>query len=202
MLHTSTGSRNCDSEGGALSSVQQAWSPAASMPDIGVMREPRWYAIYTRSRCEKRAAQQLQERGVTTFLPLVSERHRWSDRYRAIECALFPSYAFVRIVSGPEARLTVVSTPGVLGLVGIGGAALSIPDKEIEDIQTLIVHRALCEPYPFLRIGQRVRIRGGCFEGVEGILLSKNSVRSLVVSVELIQRSVAVRIDGYDVEPV
>jgi len=172
--------------------------PAAASP----VPERRWHAIYTRSRCEKKAAGLLHEKGVATFLPLVSERHCWSDRYKTIECVLFPCYVFVRIESCPGTRLRVVSTPGVLGFVGLGGVGLQIPDKEIEDIQTLVTHHVTCEPYPFLRAGQRVRIRGGCFEGVEGILVGKNSERNLVVSVELIQRSVAVRISGYDVEPV
>jgi transcription antitermination factor NusG len=88
----------------------------------------------------------------------------------------------------------------VLAFVGIHGAGIPVPDKEIEDIKTLLTHDAACTPYPFLKLGTRVRIRGGCFDGVEGILVGKNRDRSLVVSIELIQRSVAVRIDGYDVE--
>jgi transcription antitermination factor NusG len=101
-----------------------------------------------------------------------------------------------------EKRLTTLQTPGVLGFVGIRGVALPIPAKEIEDIQTLLAQNVTCALYPFVRVGQHVRIRGGCLDGVEGLLVAKNSDRSLVVSIELIQRSVAVRIDGYDVEPV
>ena len=89
-----------------------------------------------------------------------------------------------------------------MGFVGICGVGLPIPDKEIEDIQTLLAQNVTCALYPFIRMGQRVRIRGGCLDGVEGILVAKNSDRNLVVSIELIQQSVAVRIDGYDVEPV
>jgi transcription antitermination factor NusG len=89
-----------------------------------------------------------------------------------------------------------------VGFVGICGVGLPIPDKEIEDIQTLLAQNVTCALYPFIRMGQRVRIRGGCLDGVEGILVAKNSDRNLVVSIELIQQSVAVRIDGYDVEPV
>jgi transcription antitermination factor NusG len=87
-----------------------------------------------------------------------------------------------------------------MGFVGIRGVSLPIPDKEIEDIRTLLTQNGTCALYPFLRVGQRVRIRGGCLDGVDGILVAKNSDRSLVVSIDLIQRSVAVRIDGYDVE--
>jgi hypothetical protein len=101
-----------------------------------------------------------------------------------------------------EERLAVLQTPGLVGFVGIRGLGLPIPDKEIEDIQTLLAQSITCALYPFIRMGQRIRIRGGCLDGVEGILVAKNSDRSLVVSIELIQRSVAVRIDGYDVETI
>jgi transcription antitermination factor NusG len=144
----------------------------------------------------------LQDKGVTTFLPQVTQVHRWSDRRMLVQLPLFPCYAFVHVARSVEIRHAVLQTSGLIGFVGIRGVGIPIPDKEIEDIQTLLAHNVTCAFYPFLRVGQRVRIRGGCLEGVEGILLAKNSDRSLVVSVELIQRSVAVRIDGYDVEPV
>lgn len=86
--------------------------------------------------------------------------------------------------------------------MAINGLAVPIPDKQIEDIQALLATEAACTPYPFLKVGRRVRIRGGSLAGVEGILVAKNADRSLVVSIELIQRSVAVRIDGYDIETV
>ena len=108
----------------------------------------------------------------------------------------------MRIEACPEKRLTTLQTPGVLGFVGIRGVALPIPDKEIEDIRTLLAQNVTCALYPFAREGQRVRIRVGCLDGIEGLLVAKNSDRSLVVSIELIHRSVAVRMNGYDVEPV
>ena len=145
---------------------------------------------------------QLEEKGLTTFLPLVTEVHRWSDRRKVVELPLFSCYAFVHMAASAEARLDVLQTRGVIGFVGIHGVGIPIPDKEIEDIKTLLARDAPCTPYPFLKLGKRVRIRGGCFDGVEGILVGKNRDRSLVVSIELIQRSVAVRIDGYDVEEV
>jgi transcription antitermination factor NusG len=185
-----------------VSSAQQLWQSAPAGPPLAAVNEPRWYAIHTRARHEKKVTIELQDEGITTFLPLIAQRHRWSDRDKTIQVALFSCYTFVRLEACPQKRVTVLQTPGVLGFVGIRGAGLPIPDKEIEDIQTLLAHNVTCALYPFLKVGQRVRIRGGCLEGVEGILVAKNSDRSLVVSVELIQRSVAVRIDGYDVEPV
>jgi len=186
-----------------MSSLQQLWEPALAVPaPLAAVEELRWYAIHTRARHEKKVTTQLQDKGVATFLPLVAQRHRWSDRNKTIQLALFPCYTFVRLEACGEKRLTTLQTPGVFGFVGIRGVGLPIPDKEIENIQILLANNVSCALYPFLRMGQRVRIRGGCLEGVEGILVAKNSDRSLVVSIELIQRSVALRIDGYDVEPI
>jgi transcriptional antiterminator NusG len=183
-----------------MSSAQQLWQRAVAGP-VAAVNELRWYAIQTRARHEKQVTTHFQDKGISTFLPLIAQTHRWSDRDRTIQVALFSCYTFVRLDAYSEKRLTVLQTPGVLGFVGIRGVGLPIPDKEIEDIQTLLAHNVTCALHPFLNVGQRVRIRGGCLEGVEGILVAKNSDRSLVVSIELIQRSVAVRIDGYDVEP-
>jgi transcriptional antiterminator NusG len=182
-----------------VSSAQTLWQSAVLLPTVTTAEEPRWYAIHTRSRHEKKVTEQLRDKGITTFLPLIRQTHRWGDRNKTIQCALFPCYTFVR-QAWPNNRLSVLQTPGVVGFVGIRSVALPIPDKEIEDIQTLLAQNVTCALYPFLRVGERVRIRGRCLDGVEGILVSKNSDRSLVVSIELIQRSVAVRIDGYDVE--
>jgi transcription antitermination factor NusG len=173
------------------------------VPALGaVVEEPRWYAIHTRARHEKAVTSQIERKGVTTFLPLIKETHRWSDRKKTIQCVLFDGYTFVFLGSYSREYFHIVKTPGVIGFVGIRGVGLPIPDKEIEDIRTLLANDIPCAPYPFLNTGRRVRIRGGCMDGLEGILVAKNSDQSLVVSVEMIQRSLAVRVDGYDVEPV
>ena len=184
-----------------MSSEQKLCEVPLAMPFTAVSREePRWYAIQTRARHEKIVTKQLQYKGFGTFLPLISQTNRWSDRQKTIQLPLFPCYTFVHVGACPEIHLAELHTSGVIGFVGIRGVGLPIPDKEIEDIETLLTHNITCALYPFLRVGQRVRICGGSLEGVEGILVAKNSDRSLVVSMEVIQRSVAVRIDGYDVE--
>jgi transcription antitermination factor NusG len=186
-----------------MSSVQQLWPPTLAAPALrAVAEEPRWYALHTRPRHEKSVTEQLQRLGITTFLPLIPETHRWSDRQKTIQCVLFDCYTFVGLESYAQKHLPILQTPGVVGFVGIRGLGLPIPDKEIEDIRTLLAHHIPCTPYPFLRLGRRVRIRGGCMDGLEGILVAQNSDQSLVVSVEMIQRSLAVRIEGYDVEPI
>ncbi len=182
------------------SSMQRA---VTYMSNVAMAREfAQWYAIQTKPRHEKRAAAELEQKGITTFLPLISQLHRWSDRRKKIEVPLFSCYAFVNIEPSPETRVAVLRTNGVLSFVGSHNQGTSIPETQIENIRILLSNEVPFSCYPFLSVGQRVRIRGGCLDGVEGILIRQNGARRLVVSVEMIQRSVAVSIEGYDLEPV
>jgi len=165
------------------------------------VEELRWYAIQTRSRHEKLVARQLQEQGLTTFLPLATQLRQWSDRRKLVQFPLFPGYAFVHLAYDPQERLRVLRTEGVVSFVGPHGQAVAIPEKQIADIHKILDSKIPCESHPFLKVGQRVRIRGGSLEGTEGILVGHDGERMLVVSVELIQRSVSIRLHGYDLEP-
>jgi transcriptional antiterminator NusG len=162
--------------------------------------ESNWYAIHTVARHEKRVVQQLQESKVSTFLPLMQQLRQWSDRRAKVEVPLFSCYAFVRMVQTDQERLKVLRTPGVLGFLGSERAGTPIPNKEIENLQTAIREKIPLAVHPFISIGKRVRIRGGSLDGIEGILVGKAGDKSLVVSVELLHRSDAIRVDGYDVE--
>jgi transcription antitermination factor NusG len=161
-----------------------------------------WYAIRTRSRHEKMVSDQLDKLGIENFLPLVTRTRKWSDRVKEVELPLFSGYSFVRVVLSSPDRLRVLQTHGVAGFVGINSYGTAIPENQIQDIRTLLANKIPFEEQPFLRVGQRVRIRGGALDGVEGILSAQNDDRSLVISVEPIQRSLSVRIQGYTVEPV
>jgi transcriptional antiterminator NusG len=163
---------------------------------------PQWYAIRTRSRHEKMVADQLQRQEIESFLPLVKRTRKWSDRTKEVELPLFSGYNFVRLAFASPDRLRVLQTHGVAGFVGINGCGTAIPDSQIQDIRTVLASNVPFEEQPFLRVGQRVRIRGGALDGVEGILSAQNEDRSLVISLEPIQRSLSVRIQGYAVEPV
>ncbi len=163
--------------------------------------EPSWFAVQTRPRYEKKVAAELQEKEIKVFLPLCTEMHQWSDRRRLVQTTVFPGYVFVRIPAALNARVSVLRTNGVIGFVGVRGMGTAIPDDEIEAVQTLLEHRIPFEPYPYLRVGQRVCIRGGSLDGIKGFLTAVNRDESLVISVELIQRSIAMRIKGYQVEP-
>ena len=134
------------------------------------------------------------------FLPLVKHIHRWSDRRQMVEVPLFPGYGFVRLSESPACRLRVLQTVGVTGFVMSNGVPVPVPEQQLEDVRRLLASEIAYHAYPFLKTGQRVRIRGGCLGGLEGILLSENKDHSLVISIEAIQRSLVVGIDGYDVE--
>ncbi len=161
-----------------------------------------WYAVHTRARSEKIIAERLQEQGLPTFLPLVTEIRRWSDRKKKVELPLFSCYVFVRLAAGDhDERLRVCRTSGVFGIVSMRGEAIPVPDAQIEALRAVVREEMPWALHPYLKIGQRVRIRGGSLEGVEGVLLSRNGDRTLIISVDAIQRSLAVRVEGYDVEP-
>ena len=160
-----------------------------------------WYAVQTRARNEKVISERLQEQGLTTFLPLVSEIRRWSDRKKKVELPLFSCYVFVKLVARDnDERMRVYRTNGVFRIVSMRGEAVPIPEEQIDALRTVVTQGVPWSTHPFLKVGQRVRIRGGSLEGVEGVLLSRNGDRTLIISVDAIQRSLAVRVEGYDVE--
>ena len=163
---------------------------------------PHWYAVRTRSRHEKVVAAQLRNLEVETFLPLVSRIHRWSDRQKQVALPLFPGYAFTRIVYGSAQRLQVVRAHGVVRFDGPRGEATPIPDSQIEGVRTLLTQDVPFKNHGFLHVGQRIRIRGGSLDGVEGILLEHKKSRTLVISIEPIQRAISIDLEGYDVEVV
>ncbi len=190
-----------DPEGEAMSTESLIFQPAGSTPALG-QDSQNWYALHTRSRHERLVAQRLTEQGVETFLPIETEEHRWSDRKKTVQLPLFSCYVFARFVAASSDRLQVLRIGGVLGLVGSQGVGTPIPDEEVDAVRTLVEGATPWSPYPFLKIGQRVRIRGGALEGMEGILVSRNGNQTLVISVDAIQRSLAVRVEGYQVEAI
>ena len=179
---------------------------------VGVAQEPafaglgdavseQWFAVHTYSRHEKTVAQEARDLGVTTFLPILKEVRKWSDRRKVVESPLFSCYVFVKIAPNHDERLKVLRINGVLRFVGTSGMGIPIPDEQIQAVQILSEEQLPLCSHPFLKIGQRVRIRSGALSGVEGILTGRSGERSLVVSLDAIQRSLSVRIEGYDIEP-
>ena len=160
---------------------------------------PRWYAAYTCANHEKRAAADLGARDVEHFLPLYSSVRRWKDRRVQLELPLFPGYVFVRLALCDWLR--VVQIPSVVRLVGFGALPTVLPDKEMEIMRAGLSQSLRAEPHSFLTVGRRVRITGGPFTGLEGILKKRKSNLRVIVSLELIQRSVAVEVEAVDVRP-
>ena len=160
-----------------------------------------WYVVQTRYRFEGKVASQLQGKGLEVFLPLLNETHHWSDRQKIISLPLFSGYVFVRLLPSSPWRTSVLRTEGVMGFVQVHGDASPIPARQIDDLRRLLAQKLPCALHAFLRVGQRVRIRGGCLDGLEGIL-AQSTQKTLVISMECIERSVAVTIAGYELEPV
>lgn len=182
--------------------VSQQASGTVGLPPSSFVEEARWYAVQTRSRHEKIVAHQLQSQDITTFLPMVTQTHRWSDRKKAVQLPLFPGYTFVQVIPSDEQFFRVLRIHGVCSFVGVRGRGTPIPEKQIADIRVLLTNNSGCSICPFLKVGQKVRIRGGCLDGVEGFLVARNGDRNLLISVEPMQRSLAISIQGYDVEAI
>lgn len=159
-----------------------------------------WFAVQTRPRHEKKVNSELQEKGIHSFLPVHREKRRWSDRSQWVELPMFSQYLFVRVPACNELRTRVLQTAGVIRFVGAAGRGTRIPDEQIDSLHTIVSQKIPTKPNEFLRIGERVRIRGGALEGIEGILSAIRNDKTLVVSVDLIEKSIAVRIDGFEVE--
>lgn len=159
---------------------------------------PAWYALYTRSRHEKRVADQLAARSVKFFLPLYRSMHRWNDRSRAVELPLLPGYLFVNIVL--QDKLLALQIPGVVRLLSFRGVPLPLPDSDVEQIRDALHANLSMEPHQYLRAGARVRVRCGPFEGAEGYVVRNKSHFRVVISLHLLLRSIAVELDAADVE--
>jgi transcription antitermination factor NusG len=159
----------------------------------------RWFALRVKPRFEKTVSTIARNKGYEEFLPLYRTRQRWSDRMKTVDLPLFPGYVFCQL--NPEYRLPLLTIPGALHFVGIGKVPVSIEDREIVALQAAIRSGLLAEPWPFLDVGQRVRLEEGPLAGLEGLLIEIRNKHRLVVSVTLLKRSMAVEIDRNWVRP-
>ena len=159
-----------------------------------------WYALKVRGNYEKVVARNLAAKNYEVFLPLMTRRRHWSDRIKEVEVPLFPGYVLSRF--DINERIQVLVVPGVSHVVAIGKEPTPVPDAEVDAIRTVVDSRLACEPWPFIRAGQRVRIEYGSMRGLEGWVAYVRNSRKLVVPLTLLNRSVAVEIDRDWVEPV
>lgn len=167
--------------------------------DVELWVEPHWYALHTRSRHEKVARDQLTAKGITNLLPLWRKRSVWKDRVKMIDEPLFRGYMFGYFAL--ENKLAVLQSIGVVRIVSFNGKPIPVPEEQIQAVKTMVEKRLAYDPHPFLKEGMRVRVKHGVLAGAEGILLAKKHHYRLVISVDLIQQSVAVDIDSASVEP-
>jgi transcription antitermination factor NusG len=168
-------------------------------PDQEQCQRVDWYAIYTRHHHENTVAQSLSNNGIEVFLPTYSAIRQWKDRKKVLTLPLFPCYVFLH--GGLDRRLKVLSTPGVHSIVSFGSQAAAIQETEIQAIQKVVTSDVRVEPHPFLRCGERVRVKAGPLFGIEGILLRKKGSFRLILSAEVLHKSIAVEVDALIVEP-
>jgi transcription antitermination factor NusG len=170
--------------------------------DVSEMRDSAiaWYAVRVRTRQEALVADALTRKGYDVLLPQYRCRKRWSDRVKEVTLPLFPGYLFARL--DVRRRLPLLVTPGVLHMVSAGDTILAIDPEEIAAIERVVAAGTPAEPWPYLHIGQRVRIEGGPLHGLEGLLAAVDDHHRVVVSVTLLQRSVAVQIAASQAFPV
>jgi len=162
-----------------------------------------WHALYVCHQHEKAVAQNLAYRGLEGFVPLFASVRQWKDRTRRLLLPLFPCYVFLR--GGLQQKSTVLSIPGVCSFVSAGGVTAAIPEGEIEAIRKVAEHAEAehgpaVEPHPYLRCGDRVRIKRGRLAEIEGILVRRKNGLRLILSAELLERSIALEVDAHDVE--
>jgi transcription antitermination factor NusG len=159
----------------------------------------RWFAVRVKPKAERVVTTLAREKGFEEFLPLYKERRRWSDRFKWVEVPLFPGYVFCRLKT--ESRLPILVIPGVLHFVGIGKVPVPIADAEVAAIQAAMRSGLVAEPWPYLTVGQRVAVEEGPLAGVEGLLVEARKGHRIVVSISLLQRSIAVEIERAWVRP-
>jgi transcription elongation factor/antiterminator RfaH len=183
-----------------MAACQSALNPTRTSEIIPCGTEdPLWYAAYTRPRHEKRVAEQLTRRAVESYLPLYQTARQWKNGRHLVQLPLFPGYAFVHIAL--RNRLDVLRVPGVVDLVGFNGRPVPLEEEEVTSLRQALAQGVRAEPHPFITRGRKVRMTAGPLAGLQGIVVRRKGRVQVVVSIELIQRSVLVEIDSTELEP-
>jgi len=163
--------------------------------------EKNWYAVYTKSRHEKVAAEELWQKEIEVFLPLRTVISKWKDRRKEVQFPLFPGYLFVNVPI-KERRLDIIKVPSVVRIIGYENEPVPIPGDQIVAVKTLVFSELPYDPFPDIVVGDRVRVKRGPLRGLDGYLVEKKSNYRFVISVDLIQQAVACEIDAADVEKI
>jgi transcription termination/antitermination protein NusG len=171
-------------------------------PNSSRLIKPEWYALYTRSRFEKKMLSELTDRSIEVFLPMREILSRWKDRKKRIWVPLFPGYIFVNHVDTPENRFRILNIPGAVRFVALEGHADPIPEEQIQYIRRFLESSIAVDPYPYMQVGTRVEVIAGPLKGIQGILVEKRGRFRFVIQVDLIRQAVSVEIDSSDVRPI
>jgi len=158
-----------------------------------------WYALAVKSQHEKSVAEQLVNKSLESYLPLYRSKRRWSDRVKVIDLPLFPGYVFCRFDF--ENRMKVLHISSIRQIVGFGGKPCPIDNQVIQDLKAVVGSGLPFNPWPFVRLGERVRVHSGPLEGTEGILIREKSAYRVVINVDLLNRAVAVEVERDLVQP-
>jgi transcription antitermination factor NusG len=186
--------------------IERPYTPSSALsigerPTRTAIVKPEWYALYTRSRFEKKMLSELTDRRVEVFLPMREILSRWKDRKKRIWIPLFPGYIFVNHVDTPENRFRILNIPGAVRFVGFEGHAQPIPEEQIENVRRFLESSIAVDPYPYVRVGSWVEVIAGPLKGIRGILVEKRARFRFVIRVDLIRQAVSVEIDASDVRP-
>jgi transcription antitermination factor NusG len=175
--------------------------PLLQAPSVVAADEAAWYALYTRSRFEKKLLSELTDRSVEAFLPMREVLSRWKDRKKRIWLPVFPGYIFVRQVDSAVNRHRVLNIPGAVRFVSFEGRPSPVPDGQIEGVRRFLESHLSIDPYPYIKVGRRVEIIAGPLKGVQGRLVQKRGRFRFVLQVDLIRQAISVEIDASDVRP-
>lgn len=168
----------------------------------GFMKDERWYAVQTRSCFEKHVLSDLSARGIENYCPAFTELHHWADRKKLVTRPVFPGYVFARFQDSPAARLVVLKAHGTVRILSLANTPEPVPDEQIHSIRRALDSGRSCFAHPFLREGCWVRVRRGALKDMEGLLVQVKGKSRIILSVSMLQRSIAVEVDVRDVEVV
>jgi len=157
-----------------------------------------WYAAYTKGRHEKHVRRQLEERRISNFLPIYNSVRRWKDRRKELSLPLFPGYVFVHV--SDQDRLRVLQVPGVVRFVSFNGRPAVLENAEIDSLKNAVAAGVKAEPHPYLKVGQKIRMKHGPLAGASGVLDRKKDKFRLVISLDLIMRSIVAEVQAADID--
>ena len=176
--------------------------PVLARPSENGIVKPEWFALYTRSRFEKKMLSELTDRSVEVFLPMREILSRWKDRKKRIWIPLFPGYIFINHIDTPENRFRILNIPGAVRFVSLEGHAQPIPEDQIQYVRRFLESSISIDPYPYMQVGTRVEVIAGPLKGIQGILVEKRGRFRFVIQVDLIRQAVSVEIDASDVRSI